>query len=77
MKKKITVPKIIKSSVELSGTAEALVTGCLGLVFYAQNEVRIKTPEGELSVLGEKLIMRWAGAGKLLVSGNISSVSRL
>lgn len=65
---------LARASAELSGREEVLLCGCTGLSLYSPDEVRINTRLGEVSVFGGSLVMRWAGEGKLLVCGKISSV---
>lgn len=74
MKKKL-LPVIASLSIEISGREEMLVCGCLGIGFYSPNEVKLNVPTGGLSIVGEKLGLRWAGYGKLSVAGSITSVT--
>lgn len=75
MKKTFFLPPVKNSTVEIDGSKEALICGCKGIEHYSETDVKISVPEGSICVSGEKLIMRWAGAGKLLVCGKINSVT--
>lgn len=76
MKKRLPeLPRLVSSSAEISGRKEILVCGCTGLKHYSDEMVIIGTPEGQTEISGKKLVMRWAGYGKLLISGELSSVT--
>ncbi len=74
MKKKL-LPEITSLCIEISARDEVLVCGCLGIVFYSPDEVKLNVSTGGLSIAGEKLGLRWAGYGKLSVAGIITSVT--
>lgn len=74
MKKKL-LPEITSLCIEISARDEVLVCGCLGIVFYSPDEVKLNVSTGGLSIVGEKLGLRWAGYGKLSVAGIITSVT--
>lgn len=74
MKKKL-LPEISSLGIEISARDEVLVCGCLGIVFYSPDEVKLNVSTGGLSIVGEKLGLRWAGYGKLSVAGIITSVT--
>ncbi len=74
MKKKL-LPEIASLGIEISARDEVLVCGCLGIVFYSPDEVKLNVSTGGLSIVGEKLGLRWAGYGKLSVAGIITSVT--
>lgn len=74
MKKKI-LPEITSLGIEISSREEVLVCGCLGIGFYSTDEVRLNIRGGELSVCGEGLCLRWAGYGKISLSGRIKSLT--
>lgn len=76
-KRKISAHVISRLSIEISGKSEILICGCTGITYYSETEVGLLSPEGEVSVGGEKLTMRWAGEGKLLIDGKISAVNFL
>lgn len=73
-REKKTAPPLI-TSVEISGKSEVLICLCRGLLFYSSERIETDTPLGEITVCGERLTMRWAGDGKLLICGIIRSVN--
>lgn len=76
MKKRLpALPRLTSSSAEISGRNEILVCGCTALRHYSDDKVVIGTPEGTTVVSGKKLVMRWAGYGKLLICGELASVT--
>lgn len=73
-KRKSPISEITRSCIEISGRDEILTCGCKGLSFYSRDEVKIIVSEGEISIRGNNLSMRWAGDGCLLIEGEISAV---
>ena len=73
-KRKLLLPVIDSGNVEINGKKEILVCGCKGLDHYSETEIIISVPDGKYHIVGEKMTMRWAGAGKLMICGEISEV---
>ena len=73
-KRHFTIPVMESGNIEISGKKEILVCGCKCLDHYSESEIIVSVPEGKYHIVGEKMTMRWAGAGKLMICGKISEV---
>ena len=61
-------------SVEISNGREVLILGCCGIVGFSDTEIGVSTGVYPVFVKGERLALSWAGDGRLMIRGDISSV---
>ena len=74
-KERLRMPVITCSNIEINGRKEILICGCKGLDRYSGTDVVISVPEGLVKINGKNLTMRWAGAGKLFICGEIRDIA--
>ena len=62
------------STVELIGDREAVISGCLGILAYGENEILLRMKHGRLLVTGRDLLMESLTGGRITISGQITAV---
>ncbi len=70
-----TTPLLPKETVEIAARRELLVGGVCGIADYSPERIGIRTGEGILAVCGNHLTMCWAGEKRLMLRGQILSVT--
>ena len=63
------------SKCELSGSAEAVISPCRGIVRYSKDEITVKVSDGRMRIEGRDLVMRSCCNMTLRVTGDIWSVT--
>ena len=71
------IPMVPKEILEIVERGQILVSGVTGIEEYCPSLVRIKTAKGILAITGSALTLCWAGEKRLLLKGNLESVSFL
>ena len=74
MKEKQSVFAPPGASVEISNGRAALISGCRGIVSFSDTEIGVSTGGRPVTVKGRHLVLSWAGEGRLMIKGEISSV---
>lgn len=63
-----------EARVELSGTHEALVEGCKGILEYREDLIRVNTQQGQLMLGGRNLEISCMSEDSMIVRGYISKI---
>ena len=63
------------SKCELSGSTEAVISPCRGIVRYSPDEITVMVSDGRMKIEGRGLVMRSCGNMTLRISGDIFSVT--
>ena len=74
MKNKKRIYEKIPVSVEISGNEEALISGCTGILCFSKNKLAVRAKNVSVSTEGSGLTLSWAGDGRVMIRGKISSV---
>lgn len=61
-------------SVTVLGRCGVAVSGTKGVVFYSDEEVRLRLRSGAVSVRGEELVIAEMGGGDVLIRGRVKEV---
>lgn len=65
-----------KMNLELTDMKILLIDGCRGIRFYSPEKIQLDTTCGSITVAGEKLLIGTAKTKKILITGNIDSISK-
>jgi len=74
MKEKKQSAMTRETSVEISNGRAVLISGCAGIVGFSDTEIGVSTCGRPVTVRGERLALSWAGEGRLMIKGEITSV---
>lgn len=69
------VPAIGKYNMEIVENSRLLICGCVGIADYSRERARICTRTDDIIITGRGLSLCWAGEGKMLISGDLRTVS--
>lgn len=64
-----------KYNLEMVENSRLLICGCVGVASYTRECARICTRTDDILIAGCGLSLCWAGDGKLLISGELRTVS--
>lgn len=70
--KRVLIPQEL--CVEISNARDVLISGCGGIIGFSDTEIGVSSASRPVWVRGEKLALSWAGEGRLMIKGRISSV---
>lgn len=71
------VPVMPRETMEIAERRELLICGVEGIEEYGNEAVCVKTAKGAVRILGTSLVLCWAGEKKLMLRGEIESISFL
>ena len=61
-------------SVEVLGRRSVLVSGCTGILHYSDERIGVSAKKNSVWISGAYLTLCWAGDGRIMVSGEISTL---
>ena len=61
-------------SIEVLGRRSVLVSGCTGILHYSDGRIGGASKKNSVWLCGERLTLCWAGDGRIMVSGVISTL---
>lgn len=76
-KSKFQLPQVIvnEPKIEMTGNREIIVDGCLGVVEYGENLIKINIGETVMSISGDGLVINSFDSGVAVISGQIGEIS--
>ncbi|MBO4217556.1 MAG: YabP/YqfC family sporulation protein [Clostridia bacterium] len=63
------------SKCEISGSEEAIISPCRGIIRYSPDEITVRVSGGRMKITGRGLVMRSCNGMTLRVEGEILSVA--
>ena len=76
-KSKFQLPQVIvnEPKIEMTGNREIIVDGCLGVVEYGENLIKLNIGETVMSISGDGLVINSFDNGVAVISGQIGEIS--
>ena len=76
-KSKFQLPQVIvnEPKIEMTGHREIIVDGCLGVVEYGENLIKLNIGETVMSISGDGLVINSFDSGVAVISGQIGEIS--
>ncbi|MBS6462632.1 MAG: YabP/YqfC family sporulation protein [Ruminococcus sp.] len=71
----LDIPITGKYNIEMVENSRLLICGCVGVASYTRECARICTREDDIIISGCGLSLCWAGEGKMLISGDLRTVT--
>ena len=62
------------AQISISNTGEALIEGCVGILEYGSDSIRIASGKGSVRFCGDCLRVRCLNPGAAIISGDISAI---
>ena len=76
-KSKFQLPQVIvnEPKIEMTGNREIIVDGCLGVVEYGENLIKLNIGETVMSISGDGLVINSFDSGVAVISVQIGEIS--
>jgi sporulation protein YqfC len=65
----------VEPKIEMAGNREIIVDGCLGVVEYGENLIKLNMGEMVMCISGDRLVINSFDSGVAVISGQIGEVS--